>query len=70
VASARRAEAHEIASAQFIERAQQMVLVCQPSFVLGDDGRAIAVAANPERIAPFAAAADVRRPPEYPRDAC
>ncbi len=59
MAGARRAEAHELASAQFIERTQQMVLVRQPSLVLGDDGRAVAVAADPERIAPFAAAPDV-----------
>jgi hypothetical protein len=59
VAGARRAKAHEIASAQLIERTQQMVLVRQPSLVLGDDGRAVAIAADPERITPFAAAPDV-----------
>jgi len=59
VAGARRAEAHQIASAQFIERTQQMVLVHQPSLVLGDDGRTVAVAADPKWVAPFAATSDV-----------
>jgi hypothetical protein len=44
---------------QLIERTQQMVLVRQPSLVLGDVGRAVAIAADPERITPFAAAPDV-----------
>jgi hypothetical protein len=38
-------------AAQFIERAQQMVLIAQPPFVLGDDGCAIAVNPDPKRIA-------------------
>ena len=67
---ARRAEAHEIASVQLIERTQQMVLVRQPSLAFGDDGSAVAVAADPERIAPFAAARCRPRLPECPRDAC
>ena len=37
-----RAEAQQVVAAQFIERAQQMVLIAQPPFVLGDDGCAIA----------------------------
>src|SRR5690348_14160148 len=59
VACLRCTKAHEIASAQFVERTQQIVLVRQPSLILGDDGCAIAVAADPERIAPFAAAPDI-----------
>jgi hypothetical protein len=55
----RRAEAQQIVAAQFIERAQQMVLIAQPEFVLGDNRCAIAAAPDPERIAPFAAASDV-----------
>jgi hypothetical protein len=59
VAGERRAEADEVAIAQLVERAQQMVLICEPAFVLCDDGSPIAVGANPERISPFAAAADI-----------
>ncbi len=59
MAGERRAEADEVATAQLVERAQQMVLICEPAFVLHDDGGPIAVGANPKRIAPFAAATDV-----------
>jgi hypothetical protein len=62
VAWKRRAEANEVAPAQLVERAQQMVLIREPAFVLRDDGGAIAVWADPERIAPFAAAADIDGP--------
>jgi len=55
----RSAKAHQIASAQFIERPQQFVLIAQPGFMLCDDGCTITVCANPEWIAPFAAAADI-----------
>ncbi len=58
VAWTRRAEADEIAAAKLVERAQQMMLIREPAFVLRDDG-AIAVGADPERIASFAAATDV-----------
>jgi hypothetical protein len=46
-------------AAKFVERTQQMVLIAQPAFVFPYDGRAVAVRAYPERIAPFAPAADV-----------
>jgi hypothetical protein len=45
--------------AQFVERTQQVVLGGQPPLVFRDDGRAVAVRADPERIAPSAAATDV-----------
>jgi hypothetical protein len=44
---------------QFVERTQQMMLTAQPALILCDDARAFAVGADPEWIAPFAAAADV-----------
>ena len=59
MAGKRRTEADEVAAAQLIERAQQIVLIRQPSFMLRDDGGPIAVRADPERIAPFTAAADI-----------
>ncbi len=59
MAGKRRAEADEVAAAQLVERAQQIVLICQPAFMLRDDCGPIAVRADPERIAPFAAAADI-----------
>jgi small-conductance mechanosensitive channel len=55
------AEAQQILAAKLVERAQQVMLVAQPASVLRDDGRTIAVDANPERIAPLAAAPDVDR---------
>jgi hypothetical protein len=36
-----------------------MMLIAQPQFVFCDDARTVAVRAYPERIASFAAAADV-----------
>src|SRR5258708_38125703 len=62
VTRARCAEAHEVAPAQSVERAQQVVLVRQPPLVFRDDGRAIAIGTNPERISPPAAATDVDGP--------
>jgi hypothetical protein len=59
VAGERRAKAHEIAAAQLVERTKQVMLVRQPARVVRDDGGAVVVAANPERIAPRAAAPDV-----------
>jgi hypothetical protein len=59
VACERRAEADEVMAVQLVERAQQMMLIAQPAFVFRDDGRTVAVRAYPERIAPFAPAADV-----------
>jgi len=59
VACKRCAEADEIVPAQFVKFTQQMVLIAQPALMLGNDGRTIAVRADPERIAPFAPAADV-----------
>src|SRR6516162_9934211 len=56
-----RAKAQQIAAAQFIKRAQQMVLAAQPALVFGDDCCAITVNPNPKRIAPFAASSDVDR---------
>ena len=47
--------------AKLVERAQQVMLVAQPASMFRDDGRTIAVDANPERIAPLAAAPDVDR---------
>ena len=55
----RRAEADEIATAQFVERTQKIMLIAQPALVFRDHGRAVAVRANPERVAPLAATADV-----------
>jgi hypothetical protein len=46
-------------AAQFVQRTQQMMLIAQPALVFRDDGRAVAVRTYPERIAPFAATADV-----------
>ena len=59
VACVRRTKADEVTPAQFVERTQQMTLIAQPVFVFCDDGRTVAVRAYPERIAPFAPAADV-----------
>ena len=59
MAGERCAEADEVATAQLVERAQQMVLIREPAFVLCDDGGPIAVGANPERIPLFAATADI-----------
>src|SRR5574337_950331 len=59
MARKRRAETDEVATAQLVEHAQQMVLIREPAFVLRDHGGPIAVGANPKRIAPFAAAADI-----------
>jgi hypothetical protein len=59
MACERRAEADEIMAAQFVERTQQMMLIAQPALILCDNTLAFAVGADPEWIAPFAAAADV-----------
>jgi len=59
VACERRAEADEVKAAQIVQCAQQMMLIAQPPSVFCDDGRTIAVRADPERITPFAAAADI-----------
>jgi hypothetical protein len=59
VACERRAEADKVMAAQFVQCAQQMMLIAQPSFVFCDNDRTVAVSADPKRIAPFAAAADV-----------
>ena len=59
VARPGRAEADEIAAAQLIERAQELILIGEPALIFCDDGRAVAVRADPERIAPFAAATDI-----------
>ena len=61
MARQRCAEAHQIFPTQFIERAQQFVLIFQPSLMLGNNAGAITISADPERIAPFAAPADVNR---------
>ena len=60
------AEADEVVAAQLIECAQQMMLIAQPAFIFCDDGRTVAVGAYPERITPFAAAADVDVPNRTP----
>jgi hypothetical protein len=59
VACERRTKADEVAPAQFVERTQQMMLIAKPVIVFRYDGRTVAVRAYPERIAPFAPAADV-----------
>ena len=56
MARLRRAEADEIATAKFVERAQELMLIGEPALIFRDDRRAVAVRADPERIAPFAAA--------------
>ena len=53
------APANEVMPAQHVECTQQMMLIAQPVFVFCDDARTVAVRAYPERIAPFAPAADV-----------
>jgi hypothetical protein len=52
-------EADEVAAPQLVERAQEMLLIGQPSLVLHDDGGAVAVGADAERIAPLTAPADI-----------
>jgi hypothetical protein len=59
MACERRAEANEVMITQFVECTQQMMLIAQPAFVFRYDDRTVAVRADPKRIAPFAAAADV-----------
>ncbi len=59
MAGKRRAKADEVAAAQLVERAQEIVLIRQPAFMLRDDGGPIAVRADPERIAPLRAASVV-----------
>jgi hypothetical protein len=59
MACERRAKTDEVEAAQLVQCAQQMMLIAQPPSIFCDDGRTIAVRAHPERIAPFAAAADV-----------
>jgi hypothetical protein len=62
----RRAEADEIAAPQLVERTQQMMLVAQPAFMFRDDGGAVAIRTDAERISPFAAAADIDGPDGTP----
>jgi hypothetical protein len=59
MACERCAEANEVMPAQLVDCTQQMMLLAKPALMLGNDGRTIAVRADPERIAPFAPAADV-----------
>lgn len=59
VARRRHAEADKILATQLPDRAQQVMLIAQPCFMLGDDRRPIAVAPDLKRIAPFAAPANV-----------
>jgi hypothetical protein len=66
MARQRCAEADQIASAQFVKRAQQFMLILQPSFMLGNNACAITIGADPERIAPFAAPADIKRAGWHP----
>ena len=61
VACERRAEADEVMAVQLAKCTQQMTLIAQPVFVFCDDGRTVAVRADPKRIAPLAAAPDVDR---------
>ena len=55
----RSAEADEIAPAQLVERPLQMTLVGEPALVFRDHGCAVAIGPDPERIAPFAAVAEI-----------
>ncbi len=57
--SLRCAEADEVAAAQLVERPQEVMLVAQPALVLRNDGGAVAIRADAERISPFATAADI-----------
>jgi hypothetical protein len=57
----RRAEANEVAAAQLVERPQKVMLVAQPAIVFRNDGGAVTIRADAERISPFAAAADIDR---------
>jgi hypothetical protein len=50
VACRRRAETQQILAVKFVERAQQMMLIPQPAGMLGDDGRTIAIDADPKRV--------------------
>jgi hypothetical protein len=59
VAGPRRAEADKIGAAKLVECAQEMMLIGEPALVLRDHRDAVAVWADPERIAPFRAATDV-----------
>jgi hypothetical protein len=61
VACRRRAEAQQILAAKLVEIAQKVMLIAQSARVFGNDGRTIALDADPKRVAPFAAAADVDR---------
>ncbi len=54
-----RAEADKVAAAQLVEGAQQIVLVGEPALVFRDDGRAVAIRADPEWIAPSRASTDI-----------
>lgn len=55
------AEADQIAPAQFVQRAQQMMLRSQPPLIFRNYRCPVAVASNDEWIAPFRTAADVDR---------
>ena len=59
MAGLRRAKARKILAAQFVQRAQKIVPIAQPCGVAGNHRRAVAVGADPKRIAPLAAAADI-----------
>jgi hypothetical protein len=55
----RRTETEEIATSKFIERTQEIVLICEPALVFCDDLRTVPVAADDKTVAPLAAATDV-----------
>jgi hypothetical protein len=59
MARERGAEADELMITQLAECTEQMMLIAQPAIAFTYDGGTSAVRAHPERIAPFAAAADV-----------
>ena len=61
MACSRRAEANEIATSKFVERAQEMMLIGQPTLIFGDDGNTVAVGPYSERIGPFAPSSDIDR---------
>jgi len=61
VAGSRRAKADEIAPTEFVERLQQFMLNGEPTLVLQNHSRTIAIRSYPERIAPFRAATNVDR---------
>lgn len=53
------AKANQVAIAQLVQVAQEVVLIAQPGLVQGQDRGPVAVPADHERVSPFRAPADV-----------